>query len=76
MFEHRPLQFRITYDFRDFVVSERGEAKLTPAFDRAIAAAKKAVEDAAAARAAQNAATARQGRGSGRRNRPQGGGST
>ena len=57
------------------VVSERGEAKLTPAFDRAIAAAKKAVEDAAAARAAQNAATARQGRGSGRRNRPQGGGS-
>ena len=58
------------------IMSERGEAKLTSAFDRAIAAAKKAVEDAAAARATQNAATARQGRGSGRRNRPQGGGST
>jgi hypothetical protein len=55
-------------------MNERGSAKLTPAFDQAIAAAKKAVEDAAAARAAQAAATARQGRGVGRRNRPQGGG--
>jgi hypothetical protein len=55
-------------------MNERGTAKLTPAFDQAIAAAKKAVEDAAAARAAQAAATARQGRGVGRRNRPQGGG--
>ena len=58
------------------VVSERGEAKLTPAFDRAIAAAKKAVEDAAAARAAHAAAHAgrNQQRGGGRRNRPPGGG--
>ena len=59
-------------------MSERGVAKLTPAFERAIAAAKKAVEDAAATRAAQNAAYARQGQGqgSGRRSRPPGGGST
>ena len=59
-------------------MSERGGAKLIPAFERAIADAKKAVEDAAAARAAQAAAQARlgQGRGHGRRNRPQGGGST
>ena len=59
------------------VVSERGEAKLTPAFDRAIAAAKKAVDDAAAARAAHTAARAphAQRQGAGRRNRPRGGGS-
>ena len=59
-------------------LNERGSAKLTPAFDRAIAAAKKAVEDAAAARAAH--AIARAGRdqqqGGGRRNRPRGGGSS
>ena len=60
------------------IMSERGEVKLTSAFDRAIGAAKKAVEDAAAARAAHAAAyTGRnQQRGGGRRSRPPGGGGT
>ena len=58
------------------IMSERGEAKLTPAFDRAIAAAKKTIEDAAAARAAHATALAQHGqqRHVGRRNRPRGGG--
>ena len=57
-------------------MSERGEPKLTPAFERAIAAAKKAVEDAAAARAAHAVALAQRGQQQhvGRRNRPRGGG--
>ena len=42
-------------------VSERGVARLTSAFDHAIAAAKKAVDDAAAARAAHAAALAQHG---------------
>ena len=58
-------------------MNERGEAKLTQAFERAIAAAKKAVEDAAAARAAHAAARAPHAhqQGAGRRNGPRGGGS-